>query len=145
MLRELAGAIEGAPAWTDFLESADALEAKMSRLDADRSTIGVHAARAAAALDRVDAGRWTAHRVAAMIARWNDPGSWKSSRAWDDAAARYLALVPLLQAWTRLDPLHQEDQARLHSQLERTLKALRYPSGFDSPRGFDPALLPIRP
>jgi hypothetical protein len=145
MLRRLARTNGRAPAWSEFLTRADELEATLRQPESSRSAVAALAASAAATLDRVDLGNWGPDRISELIRAWNAADAWRSSSSWDDAAGRYLALVPLLQAWTKLDPFQNEAQAKLHAELEAVLQSLRYASGFESPSGFDPSVLPTRP
>jgi hypothetical protein len=60
---------------------------------------------------------------------------------WDDAAQRYLALVPLLQSWIDLVPSHHDEQENLKARLEGDRRGLEFPGGLDSPKDFDPRAL----
>jgi hypothetical protein len=145
MLRELARMNETSPAWNDVLQRADRLGTAMRRLGGDRKDVASQANAAASSLSQLGPGDWGLDQVLASIARWNSPDSWQSSESWDAAAGRYLALVPMLQAWSSLDPSRSADQSRLRAELEANLRNLRFPSGFESPRGFAPSALPVRP
>jgi Cytochrome c554 and c-prime len=75
-----------------------------------------------------------ANVVNKLITGLNDSDAWNTVASWDHAAQRYLALVPLNQARRKLDPI----QPDLAEDLRKILSRLTFPTGFDSPRGFDP-------
>ena len=49
--------------------------------------------------------------------------SWDKVRSWDEATQRYLALVPLGQAWAKLAPARKADQDRLEAHEGAALQA----------------------
>ena len=63
---------------------------------------------------------------------------WDLIAGWDDAAQRYLAIVPLRQSWVDLVPGQQAEQDRLKERLEDRRRGLEFPSGLDSPKDFGP-------
>ena len=65
--------------------------------------------------------------------------AWKTVRSWDHATQRYLALVALRQAWSRLDQDQREEQGRLGDELKQLLQELQFKGAQNSPSGFDPA------
>jgi hypothetical protein len=71
-----------------------------------------------------------------LIERINNPQAWDNVSSWDEAAQRYLALVPLFQSWLALAPNRTPKQEALRERLAELLERLKYPKGFDSPRGF---------
>ena len=86
-----------------------------------------------------------AAQVRARIAQIDNPSAWSSVASWDEAAQRYLALVPLLQAWKVLEPHRSTEQDSLRHTLEEKLKSLRFAPEFASPAGFDPGSFSKRP
>jgi hypothetical protein len=80
--------------------------------------------------------------VERLIEQLNRPGARSKIASWDEAAQRYLALVPLNQARLRLGPGRQAEYDALSGQLRAFLNKLTFPKGFDSPRGFDPGRIP---
>ena len=79
--------------------------------------------------------------VEQWISVLNGREAWKQVGSWDEAAQRYLALVPLNQARARLSPERQAEHRALSEELRSLLEKLSYPKDFDSPRGFDPGRL----
>jgi Cytochrome c554 and c-prime len=77
-----------------------------------------------------------------MIDRIDDPQAWNRVAGWDEAAQRYLALVPLYQSWLALAPDRTPKQEALRKRLAELLEALKFPKGVDSPRGFEPGRFP---
>ncbi len=77
-----------------------------------------------------------------LIDRIDDPRAWERITSWDEAAQRYLALVPLYQSWVALAPDRGPKQQVLRKHLGELLERLRFPTGFDSPRGFEAGRLP---
>ena len=82
-------------------------------------------------------------RVEHLIEVFNHLAAWKKVASWDEAAQRYLALVPLNQARGRLNSERRTDQKALTDELRALVDKLVYPKNFDSPRGFDPSRLPV--
>jgi hypothetical protein len=76
--------------------------------------------------------------VERLIDGFNHVRAWSKVASWDHAAQRYLALVPLNQARGRLDPERKPTQQALAAELRAVLEKLRFPDGYDSPKGFDP-------
>jgi uncharacterized protein (UPF0335 family) len=72
-----------------------------------------------------------------LIGRIDNRQAWDHVSSWDEAAQRYLALVPLYQSWLALDPNRTPKQEALRKRLAELLERLKYPNGFDSPRGFE--------
>ena len=87
---------------------------------------------------------FNASGVEHMIDVLNRREAWSNVANWDEAAQRYLALVPLNQVRGRWDAGRRADQQALSDELHLRLKSLTFPKGFDSPQGFDPARLPAR-
>jgi hypothetical protein len=77
--------------------------------------------------------------VERLIRRFDDPKSWQTVSDWDHAAQRYLALVPQMQAWKRLDPGKGSEQQQLAEKLHELLKKLEFKNDTNSPRQEDPA------
>jgi hypothetical protein len=66
---------------------------------------------------------------------------WDQVTSWDEAAQRYLALVPLHQSWLALTQRASPKQLALRKQLDDLLARLKFPDALDSPRSFEPAML----
>jgi hypothetical protein len=78
-----------------------------------------------------------AARVSALIKRIQAARAEPPIGAWDELAQAYLALVALSQSQRALSPA--EVPADRDAELEGLRDYLRFPAGFDSPRGFDPS------
>ncbi len=121
------------------------LAAEMARPFPDPTSIERLAHEAAVilspSLDSFKSKRFDGTVVAGLIDRIDRQDAWKQIATWDESAQRFLALTPLLQSWTLLDPGRKTDQARLATRLERLQSTLRFPPGFDSPKGFRPGLI----
>jgi Cytochrome c554 and c-prime len=83
-----------------------------------------------------------ASQISGLIESLSRPDEWGKVTSWDHASQRYLALVPLNQAWRLLDRVPVNKQQALLDDLHDLLCKLRFPEGYDSPRGFDPAWFP---
>ena len=122
------------------------LTAKMAGLDSDPRAVEGEAREAARslgrALDSLATKRFHADDVRRLIDRYQRPGV-DRPLGWDEAAQLYLALVPLRQAWIALAPERKAEQDQLEARLEELRRRLAFPDGFDSPRRFDPARLPV--
>ena len=92
----------------------------------------------------VAAHSFDAGTIERMIDRIDDPQAWAQVTSWDEAAQRYLALVPLYQSWVALAADHTAKQEALRNRLCELLAQLKFPKGFDSPRGFEAGRLPLR-
>jgi len=130
-------------------ESLGRLAAEMARAVPDPAIVERESLDATARLGRCVSGlnraRWGAGEVERLITALDRPGAWDQLASWDEATARYLALVPLRQAWVALDPARKADQDQLEAHLKQLRSKLEFPSGFDSPSGFDPGKLPMGP
>jgi hypothetical protein len=117
-----------------------ALRAEMGRFAADPAKVAGAAGALSAALGRrlaslpEETKAYDAVRIKGLI-KAVEAGA--APGGWDAAAQRYLALQPLRQALIGLDPAG--DDGRLRAELETWFGQLKFPRGFDSPRGFDPA------
>jgi hypothetical protein len=134
----------------EFQSALKSLTEEMSRPAPDSATvkrIADNGIEAVEALIRDFSIRppFNAAVVEQLIDGLNRREAWKEVASWDHAAQRYLALVPLNQARGLLDPRRVDKQQALSSDLHAILKCLRFPDGFDSPRGFDPGRLPVGP
>jgi hypothetical protein len=93
-----------------------------------------------------DVAKYTfdAKRIEDLIDQINDEKAWDHVASWDEAAQRYLALVPLYQSWlaSTAPAAPTPKQDALHKQLCDLLERLEFPKGFDSPRGFEPGRFP---
>jgi hypothetical protein len=94
-------------------------------------------------LETLAARRLDADDVRRLIDDLDRPETWDRASSWDEAAQLYLALVALRQSWVALDPGRQADQDRLETRLESARCKLMFPTGFDSPRSFEPARLGV--
>jgi hypothetical protein len=63
----------------------------------------------------------------------------RKPRNWDEATQRFLALAAVHNAWT--DEKDFVPAARLRPYLVELRQKLRFPGGFDSPRGIGSGLL----
>jgi hypothetical protein len=93
-------------------------------------------------LDDVAAHRFDVATIEGLIGRIDNPPAWEHVASWDEAAGRYLALVPLYQSWLALDPNRTPKQMALRKRLAELLERLEFPKGFDSPLGFEPGRFP---
>jgi hypothetical protein len=82
----------------------------------------------------------TAEMIEELIDRINSK-PWDQVTNWDEAAQRYLALVPLRQSWLALTQNASPKQLAMRKQLDDLLARLKFPAALDSPRSFEPALL----
>ncbi len=76
--------------------------------------------------------------VERLIEKIDSPEAWDHVASWDEAAGRYLALVPLYQSWQAQNPGRAQEQQALRKRLDALLERLKFPKGSDSPRGFEP-------
>jgi hypothetical protein len=88
-------------------------------------------------LDQAAAHAFDVATIERLIDRLDNPQSWDHVASWDEAAQRYLALVPLYQSWIALAPYRNPKQEALRRRLPEMLDRLKFPKGFDSPRGFE--------
>ena len=93
-------------------------------------------------LAKVAAHQFDVGAIERLINRLDNPDAWGRDASWDEAAGRYLALIPLYQSWLPLDPGRAQDQQALRNRLGALLERLRFPKGSDSPRGFEAGRLP---
>ncbi|MFO0952848.1 MAG: multiheme c-type cytochrome [Isosphaeraceae bacterium] len=87
-------------------------------------------------LQQLAGGTYDEARVQRLLTAYKElqkPGLLKS---WDEATQRYLALVPLTQAYDSLTG--GQPNASWNAELATLAKILTYPKGFESPVGFDP-------
>jgi len=128
-------------------ESLGRLAAEMATALPDPAIVERESLEAAKRLGRYLPGltraRFDAGEVERLIAALNRPAAWDHVASWDEATVRYLALVPLRQAWAELAPARKADQDQLEARLEQLRSKLMFPTGFDSPSGFDPGQLPV--
>jgi hypothetical protein len=123
------------------------LAIEMSRTAPDPAIVNRESHMAADQLRRcvidLDRTRFDAGLVERLITAINRSQAWDRVASWDEAVERYLALVPLRQAWIGLNPSRKADQDQLAARLEDLRSKLNFPPGFDSPSGFDPAKLRV--
>ena len=82
--------------------------------------------------------------IEGLIDRIDDPQARERVASWDEAAQRYLALVPLYQSWLALGQNPSPKQAALRTRLAALFERLKFPKGLDSPRGFEAGRSPPR-
>jgi Cytochrome c554 and c-prime len=104
--------------------------------------IGAAAREAVGALEACQSGvaarRFDVATIERLIERIDDREAWGQVTSWDEATGRYLALVPLCQSWlasTGGGP--SPKQEALRKRLAALLERLKFPTGFDSPAGFE--------
>jgi hypothetical protein len=140
--RELATQFIASPTTSTFSGSLDRLAALAARPGRARPGVAVHLGKTAGSLDTCLKGLaskpFDAPDVERLVGIINNPEAWQRVSTWDEAAQRYLALVPLLQSWQALDPSRAREQQALRRDIDRLLERLKFPEGYDSPRGFDP-------
>jgi hypothetical protein len=138
---------------TQYRSALATVVREMSRpnTNPDRASSSVAAGKIAldALIRELSAGAASSHTFSAsgvehLIDVLNRREAWDNVANWDEAAQRFLALVPLNQARIRRDPRKKPGQQALSDELRARLKSLAFPKGFDSPRGFDPGRIPAR-
>jgi hypothetical protein len=126
-------------------QSLGPLSNTMAVLTSDPGTVRNAVSKAMPPLDlsleMLAARRLDADDVRRLIVDLDRPETWDRASSWDEAAGLYLALVALRQSWVALEPGRKWDQDRLETHLESVRCKLMFPTGFDSPRSFDPARL----
>jgi hypothetical protein len=80
---------------------------------------------------------WSPATIERLIEQLDSKEAWDHITSWDEAAQRYLALVPLYQSWVATSPEPSAKQEALRRRLAELLERLKFPSGFDSPSGFE--------
>jgi hypothetical protein len=65
--------------------------------------------------------------------------TWKQVTGWDDAAQRYLALVPLYQSWAALSTPPLAEQQDVRTRIDGRFTHLKFRPGLDSPGDFAPS------
>jgi hypothetical protein len=135
----------GADLAVDPADSLRRLSAEMTRTVPDAAIVKRESQKAEEEVGRCLRAlghiRFDAGKVERLITAIDRPDAWDRVACWDEAAQRYLALVPLRQSWVALAPLRKTDQDRLATRLEDLRAKLMFPAGFDSPTGFDPGKL----
>jgi hypothetical protein len=161
--RAASGAMPGTPAWGTWpypmaltlAEAGDpaAFRTLDGRFKSLRTEMGRFAAEPGKVAQEADAltadlARWLqtlpeetngydAGKLKVLLGTIDATGPRASALGWDGQAQRYLAMQPLRLALKSLDPTW--DDRTLHAELNQLFQALQFPSGFDSPRRFDPA------
>ena len=93
-------------------------------------------------LDSVASRSFSAADAERVVNAFHDPRSWSKVESWDQAAQRYLGIVPFRQVWVALAPDRRADQDALGRELDALRKRLMFGETLDSPqRGFAPASL----
>ena len=119
--------------WKAFVVSLDQLKAEMVRLNSDRTRVIKQAAQAATLLngplDRLDSMSLDQRTIDRLIRAIDGEEAWKGVNGWDQAAQRYLAIVPLRQALIKLDPGRKEAMQPLKTRLESLLREAQIPGG----------------
>jgi hypothetical protein len=80
--------------------------------------------------------------VEQLIDRIDSRQAWDHVTGWDEAAQRYLAIIPLYQSWLAMSQNPSPKQAALRTRLAALFERLNFPKGLDSPRLFEPGGLP---
>ena len=97
--RELGETLDLGQDWKAFVVSLDQLKAEMARPDSDRTRVIEQAAQATTllngSLDRLDSMSLDQATIDRLIRAIDGDVAWKSVSGWDQAAQRYLAVVPL--------------------------------------------------
>jgi hypothetical protein len=108
------------------------VRALMAARDPDANKVAARAADAEGALRA-----WVASDGLglAKVRELRDRVAARTPRSWDEAAQRYLALVPLEQSLAKQPGRPDEATSAM---LKALLDRLNFPAGHDSPRGFDP-------
>jgi hypothetical protein len=121
---------------------ADLHEA-MSRMFPDKPRVEIAVNRGICLLDCQLAGlsevMLAGPTVERVIRAFNGPKAWDTVSCWDQAAQRYLALVPLNHTWKRLACGDHQKQQKLAQELRGLLEKLRFKRKLNSPRDYDPA------
>jgi hypothetical protein len=146
LARELAKEFIADPSAAEFSRSVEDLTALMASLAPERAKIAAISGEAAQALDRclgaLEAKPMDARQVEMLLNAVNRPEAWKGVASWDEAAQRYLAVVPLYQARLALAPESAPQLQSVRWQLGLLLDKLRFLPGTSSPSTFDPNQLP---
>jgi Cytochrome c554 and c-prime len=137
---ELVGELAAKADGQELIKALDAVAVAMETSAAlPQIAEAVHAASgpldkclASAAIKSLDAAT-----IEKLIDRVNSDEAWNHVTGWDEAAQRYLALVPLYQSWLALTENANPKQLALHKRLESLLVRLKFPDGLDSPRSFE--------
>jgi hypothetical protein len=142
LTEELIERLVAKPVAQPFTESLRLLSGEMARPVPDRDAVKRETREIFNSLRRclmvLDAKRFEAGEIRRLIDLLKGPGARQLATGWDEAVRIYLALVALRQAWIELEPAAKSDQEELKASLETLRRHLDFPSGFDSPRGFDP-------
>jgi hypothetical protein len=92
-------------------------------------------------LEPLASQRFDGPQIRRLIELFGGPDAWGRVANWDQATQLYLALAPLCQSWVALEPDRKADQGRLQARLKEIRGRLSFPTGYDSPRWFEPARL----
>jgi hypothetical protein len=129
---------------TEALDRIAALMEKRAPVAEIRSALLDTSKLIDAGLDDVAKRGFDARTIEGLIERINDQKAWARVASWDEAAQRYLSLVPLSQSFHALEPTRAQAHDALHQQLLQLLDRLSFPNGYDSPRGFEFGRFPIK-
>jgi len=103
--------------------------------------IAAAARNAAGSLEKCQSGvaasRFDVATIERLIDRIDNREAWDHVTSWDEAAGRYLALVPLYQSWLASTGGPSPKQKALRDRLAALLERLRFPNGSASPAGFE--------
>jgi hypothetical protein len=82
--------------------------------------------------------------VAALFLPMVNEDRQRTASDWDSATQFYLALAAHHHAWRDMHDPRNPRSLVLKSALDRTAKRLHFPSGFDSPRSWEPESIRAR-
>ena len=133
---------QNAQAATNPLTQVAIAMEKPDSLPRIRAAVEVASRSLKTSLDQVAAHPFDVATIERLIDRLDSPQAWDDVASWDEAAQRYLALVPLYQSWLALAPNRTPKQEALRKRLAELLDLLKFPKGFDSPRGFEVGRFP---
>ena len=133
---------QNAQAATNPLTQVAIAMEKPDSLPRIRAAVEVASRSLKTSLDQVAAHPFDVATIERLIDRLDSPQAWDDVASWDEAAQRYLAPVPLYQSWLALAPNRTPKQEALRKRLAELLDLLKFPKGFDSPRGFEVGRFP---
>jgi hypothetical protein len=135
------------PVGRSCTSSLEPVKKAMAALGADPRIVADEARKALqplkSCLESLAAKRWSDDEIKRLLDRLDRGHPEDRAADWDEAAQVFLALTPLHQSRVALDPASRVEQAGLPARLERLRARLAFPTGFDSPRSFDPVRPPV--
>ncbi len=147
MTRELASGFIADPAAARFGGLLEQLTVLMARPVPVRTEVASQTRETAESLrhcrDLLASKRFDAVEVEMLLGIVNRREAWDRVSSWDEAAQRYLALVPLYQARLALAPERAAQLQSLRREIDGLFEKLKFARGLDSPGGFDPSQLAV--